>query len=60
MADVEKFSQDEKASIILALDCQVRVLERAKQKALTPVIAGEYDKAISDFKRIASKISLKS
>lgn len=58
MADITKFSQEDKAAIIMALDCQIKVLERAKPKALTPVIAGEYDKAIADFRRIANKVGL--
>lgn len=58
MSDITKFSHEEKASIVLALDCQMKVLERAKAKALTPMIAQEYDKAIADFKRIANKVSL--
>lgn len=58
MADPAKFSQEDKASIIMALDCQMKVLERAKSKALTPMIAAEYQKAIDDFKRIANKLSL--
>lgn len=58
MADIQKFSQEEKSAIVMALDCQMKVLERAKAKALTPMIAAEYDKAIAEFKRIASKISL--
>lgn len=58
MADINKFSQEDKSAIVMALDCQVKVLERAKSKALTPMIAEEYQKAINDFKRIASKIAL--
>lgn len=58
MAKFTELSTEDKAAVIMAIDCQIKVLERAAKSALTPVISAEYNKAIADFRRIASTLSL--
>lgn len=58
MAKYSELSTEDKAAVIMAIDCQIKVLERAGKNALTPVVKAEYDKAIADFRRIASHLSL--